>query len=391
MAKAALRPALDPARRPTVLQVLPEMKAGGVERGTIEIAGALARHGYRALVASAGGPLVKKLAYAGAEHIELPLASKNPFRMWGNIGLLESVIREYGVDIVHARSRAPAWSAYYAARRCKVPFVTTFHGIYNIQNKYKRLYNSIMTKGDVVIAISEFGAAHIRENYHVTGKPMTVIHRGVDLAVFNPGLVAQRRLIDLAKTWRMPDDQPIIMLPGRITRWKGQEFLIRALARMKEVDFFCILAGDHEGHPGYRTEIEKAIVDLGLGHRVRIVGNTQDMAAAYLLAHVVVSASLEPEAFGRVAIEAQAMGRPIIATSHGGSTETVIHGETGWLVTPGSEEEMERALREALSLPQSTLQAIGHAGMEHVRHHFSSELMCQKELAIYDQLLGSRR
>lgn len=391
MAKAALNPYLDPARRPTVLQVLPEMKAGGVERGTIEIAGALTRNGYRALVASEGGPLVKKLAYAGAEHIELPLASKNPFRIWANIGLLESVIREYGVDIIHARSRAPAWSAYYAARRTKIPFVTTFHGIYNIQNRFKRLYNSIMTRGDVVIAISEFGAEHIRQNYHVTGKPMTVIHRGVDLAIFNPAAVAQRRLIDLAKAWRLPDDQPIIMLPGRITRWKGQAYLINALARMKEVDFFCILCGDDEGHPDYRKEIEKLVIDHGMGHRIRIVGNTQDMPAAYLLAHVVVSASLDPEAFGRVAIEAQAMGRPIIATNHGGSTETVLHGQTGWLVTPGSEEEMERALREALTLPQSTLQAIGHTGMEHVRHHFSSELMCHKELDVYEHLLGVRR
>ncbi len=378
----------NPLKQPVILQVLPELESGGVERGTIEMAGAIAKRGWGSLVASSGGSMVNKLKYAGAAHITLPLASKNPLVMIFNIFRLASIIREYKVDIIHARSRAPAWSAYFAARRTGAVFITTFHGIYTRGGSWKNKYNSIMTRGERVIAISDFNAQHIIDNYAINPDKITVIPRGVDLNQFDPAQVSPQRVVDIAKAWRLPDHLPVILMPGRITRWKGQNVLVEALADLKTRNFFCIILGNDGGHPAYRQELEQLIMNKGLGENVKLVGTTDDMAAAYMLSHVVVVPSLQPEAFGRVAIEAGAMGRPVIASNHGGTAETVIHGQTGILTTPGSKEELTKALEAALSLTPDEQSQVAFHAMQHVRANYSAANLCTREIELYEELLA---
>jgi glycosyltransferase involved in cell wall biosynthesis len=377
-------------KQPVVLQVLPQLRTGGVERGTIEIAGAVKRAGWQALVTSEGGPMISSLSYVGGEHIALPLASKNPLRIWHNARTLEKIIRERKVDIVHARSRAPGWSAYLAAKRTGIPFVTTFHGIYGLTPKLKKYYNEVMTRGERVIAISHFVAQHIEENYHVDAARMRTIHRGVDLKQFDPNRILPQRMVELAARWRIPDDLPIIIMPGRITRWKGHHVLVEALAALPHRKFFCLLVGDDMGHPNYRREIEQAASARGLEGHIRFAGNTPHIAEAYMLADVVVAPSVEPEAFGRVPIEAQAMGRLVIATDHGGACETIINGVTGWRVKPGDAAALSQAVDHALQLPKAEKEHIGRQAMEHVREHFSADIMCSKTLEVYWELIGKR-
>jgi glycosyltransferase involved in cell wall biosynthesis len=375
-------------KQPVVLQVLPQLRTGGVERGTIEIAGALKRAGWRALVASEGGSMISNLSYVGGEHITLPLASKSPWRIWRNVRALEKIIREYKVDIIHARSRAPAWSAYLAAKRTGTPFVTTFHGIYGLTPEVKKRYNAVMTKGERVVAISNFVAQHIAEHYHVDESRMRIIHRGVDLNQFSPSRILPQRMVELAGKWRVPDDLPLIIMPGRITRWKGHHVMVEALTKLPHRKFFCLLVGDDMGHPNYRLEIEDAISDLGLEGHIRFAGNTPHLAEAYMLADMIVAPSIEPEAFGRVPIEAQAMGRPVIATSHGGACETVIDGVTGWLAKPGDADDLSQTIDRILQLSKEEKERIGQQAIAHVREHFSSEIMCSKTLEMYWELIG---
>ncbi len=378
------------SRAPTVLQVLPKLESGGVERGTCDVAAALARAGWRAIVASAGGPMTRELERAGAHHLTLPLESKNPLVMRRNAARLASLIKAHEVDIVHARSRAPAWSARAAARRTGRRFVTTFHGTYGHATPIKRRYNRIMTGGDKVIAISEFIAGHVRETYGVDDERLVVIPRGVDTARFDPATVSAERMIQLARAWRLPDDMPVVMLPGRLTHWKGQGVLIDALAELGRLDLRCLLVGSSNGRRRYRREIEQRIHKRGLETVVAIIEDCTDMAAAYMLADVVVSASTEPEAFGRVAVEAQAMGRPVIASDHGGARETVLPGETGWLVPPGDASALAKTLKTALALDSETREAVAVSAREHVGAHFTAERMCAETLAVYEALLAAR-
>jgi glycosyltransferase involved in cell wall biosynthesis len=359
-----------------------------VARGTIEVAGALAGAGWGALVASAGGPGVAELEAAGATHIALPLEAKNPLAMRRNAGRLARLIAAHGVDLVHARSRAPAWSALAAARRSRVRFVTTFHGTYGHRSSLKRLYNSVMTKGDAVIAISGYIAEHIASVYGIGDGRVRVVHRGVDIARFDSRAVAPERMTALRQEWGVPDRAPVVMLPGRLTRWKGHAVLIEAVARLGRREVWTLLVGAAQGREGYRGELEALIARHCLGQTVRIAGATDDMPAAYLVADVVVSASTDPEAFGRVAVEAQAMGRPVIATAHGGALETVADGETGWLVAPGDAAALAGAIDRALSLEPAARARIGAAGVEHVRRRFTTEAMCAGTLAVYRSLLG---
>tara|TARA_R110001592_G_scaffold283010_4_gene550888 strand:- start:3108 stop:4349 length:1242 start_codon:yes stop_codon:yes gene_type:complete len=378
-------------RLATVLQVLPAMgAAGGVERGTVEIAGAVVQAGGRALVASAGGPLVHDLARVGAEHVDLPMDSKNPVTMWRNVDRLAQVIRAEKVDIVHARSRAPAWSARAAAKRTGAHFVTTFHGTYGAGNHLKRVYNSIMTRGERVIAISQFIAGHIRQLYGVPSNKIRVIHRGVDLERFDPAKVTAQRVVNLATDWMLPDGMPVIMLPGRLTRWKGQPVVIDALSRLKRRDIRCLLVGGDQGREDYRAELESMIADRNLNEVVRLVDHCDDMPAAYMLTDVVISASTDPEAFGRVIAEAQALGRPVIATDHGGAKETVIPGVTGWLVPPGDPDALAAAIEKVLSLDSAQRSTLAGKAIANVRDNFSKATMCAKTLDVYDEVLGIR-
>ncbi len=386
--KAARQSPLADGRAPCVLQVLPALVTGGVERGTVEIAQALTEAGYKAVVASAGGPLVRELTRCGAVHVELPVGSKNPLVMRANVRRLEAVIRGHQVDIVHARSRAPAWSALAAANRTGAHFMTTFHGTYNLGGfGLKHFYNSVMTKGERVIAISEFIAEHMRRVYGVAPEKIRVIHRGVDLTKFDPVRVSAERIIALAHRWRLPDGYPVIMLPGRLTRWKGQEVLIRALAELGRHDIRCLLVGSDQGRAGYRQELTDLIARLGLTDVVHIVDECSDMPAAYMLTDVVVSASTDPEAFGRVVAEAQAMGRPVIASDHGGPRESILPGRTGWLTAPGDPHALAAALDRFLALSAEERGDMAALAQSFVRANFSKEAMCERTLAVYDEIL----
>jgi glycosyltransferase involved in cell wall biosynthesis len=375
--------------RPVVLQILPSLTTGGVERGTADIAAALAAAGGRAIVASAGGPMVREIERAGGVHVTLPVDSKNPYVMHRNVARLTRVIEQFGVDIVHARSRAPAWSAFYAARRTGRKFVTTFHGAYGHTNPLKLRYNAIMTRGDAVIAISHFVADHIRDVYGVEGPRVRVIHRGVDLDIFSPARVAAERLIELAQKWRLPDGMPVVMLPGRLTSWKGHAVLIEALARLGRDDIRCLIVGSDQGRHRYRASVEALIAKRELAGVVQITGDCRDMPAAYMLADVVVSASTKPEAFGRVAAEAQAMGRPVAASDHGASRETVLPGETGILFPPGDPDALAEALGEVLALTTAQRETLAEVAIAHVRANFTKEKMCAETLALYHELAGA--
>lgn len=377
-------------KKPVILQVLPELKSGGVERGTIEIAKAGTLLGYEMLVTSNGGHLVGQLENAHVTHITLPLASKNPFVIIRNIERIKQVIKKYNVDIIHARSRAPAWSAYFATKETNCHFITTFHGHYSYKNAIKKLYNSIMTKGEVVIAISDFIKKHLIDDYGVDPRKIKVVSRGVDLAQFTRDKVQKIRMINMAAHFRIELDIPVILLPARFTRWKGHEFLIDALALLKDEKFVCVFAGYDKKHQNYYNDLKNKVKEKDLFHKIRMIGEVKDMPALYSLSDIVVSASTKPEAFGRIAIEGQAMERLVIATNHGGSLETVTHEENGWLVTPGDIDGLAKVLRELLNISTKNRKTITANARQNVEANFSIENMVKKTFIIYNNVLGRK-
>lgn len=380
---------VSPDGSPTVLQVLPALVSGGVERGTVDVARALVEAGWRALVVSRGGPMVHELERVGGTHITLPVHSKNPLVWRSNFDRLVDLIWREGVDLVHARSRIPAWLAWRAARRNRVPFVTTFHQRPAAATPLKRLYNSVMVRGDRVIAISHYVAERLIEDYGLDPARLRVIPRGVDLSLFDPDRVTAERLIRLVDRWRVPDGVPVVMLPARVTKWKGHRLLVDALARLERGSFHCLMVGEDGGRRSVKAALEPRIARLGLTPYIHFVGRTDDMPAAYKLADVVVSASLDPEPFGRVMIEAQAMGRPIVATDHGGARESVLPGETGWLVKPNDAGALAEGIKAALGLDEAARARMSARGTAHVREHFSRYQMCARTLAVYSELLDA--
>ena len=389
---AGLQPSIAPSdgqtRAPVILQVLPALVLGGVERGTVDIAAAIARQGWTALVASHGGPMVREVLRAGATHVTLPLKTRNPLWFRRNSDFLVNLIRDHGVDLVHVRSRAPAWSALRAAQKTGCHFVTTFHGTYGTAGALKRRYNSVMVKGERVIANSEFTANHIIHTYPMDQERLRIIRRGVDVAVFSAAAVPQARLIQLAGQWRLPDGKSVVMLPGRLTSWKGHSVLLDALTHLTRDDYVVIFVGDEQGREDYRQQLERQVEKNGLGHIVRFAGPCRDMPAAYLSADVVVNASTKPEAFGRVIVEAQAMGRPVVAFDHGGAKETILEGETGLLVEPGDARALARALNAALDLDAERRKAMAEVAIHNVRENFTLDKMCQSTLSVYEEVLA---
>jgi glycosyltransferase involved in cell wall biosynthesis len=356
---SSLPPLAPSPDSPVVLQVLPSLITGGVERGTVEIAQAIVEAEATALVASAGGPLVRQIERAGGLHIAIPLTTKSPFGIWRNAAALETLIRERHVSLVHARSRAPAWSAWLACQRTGVPFVTTYHGTYGEGVPFKRRYNSVMARGRIVIAASHFIAELVTARHGVDPARIRVIPRGVDPAVFDPAIIAGNRIAKLADGWRLPEGVRTVVLPGRLTSWKGHAVLLDAIARLGRPDVMCVFVGSHQGRHRYAGALEQQASRLGIAERLRLVGECDDMPAALALSDVVVHASTQPEAFGRVVIEAQAMGRPVIASDLGGPVETVRHGETGWRVRPNDAEALAAAIGVALDLAPGELAALG--------------------------------
>jgi glycosyltransferase involved in cell wall biosynthesis len=378
-------PAAAKTRPPAVLQVLPRLVAGGVERGTVEVAAALVAAGWKAVVASEGGPMVHEVERAGALHVELPLASKNPVTMRRNVERLAQLVRRERIDILHARSRAPAWSALGAARRTGCHFVTTFHNAYGDETWLKRRYNAVMAQGERVIAISRFVAEHAMRVYGVPAEKLRIIERGVDFGRFDPERVSAERVIRLAREWQLPDGLQVVMLPGRLTRWKGQLVLVEALARLGRRDLRCVLVGTGDGR--YRQQLIETIARRGLGGLFQMIEDCRDIPAAYMLADVVVSASTRPEGFGRVIAEALAMGRPVIATDHGGAREIVLDGETGWLVPPNDPDALAAAIAGALALSPAERMSLAQRAIAHMRAHFTTQAMTDRTLAVYEEIL----
>ena len=378
----------------TILQVIPHLSAGGAERTTIEVAEALRAAGAKALVASVGGRLEGELTRAGAELIRIDgLATKNPIHIYSNASVLSKIIARHKVDLVHARSRAPAWSALWAARRMKKPFVTTYHGVYNARSAPKRLYNSVMARGDLVIANSEFTAAHVRKEHPQAAERIITIPRGVDIGKFSPEAVLPARRSALQKAWRLPAENAgaIILLPARMTGWKGHREAIAAAARLessKDQPWRMIFAGDDQGREGYLQELAALIAQHGLEDRIAIVGHCDDMPAAFALADIVIAPSNEPEAFGRVAAEAGAMGVPVIGSSIGAQGEIIVDGETGFIVPPMNPAALADAMGKLLDRGPEGRKTMGDAAMIRVRQKFTTAALQQATLAVYERLMG---
>jgi glycosyltransferase involved in cell wall biosynthesis len=377
----------------TILQVAPELSAGGVERTVLEVTEAIVEAGGRALLASKGGRLEPEFSRLGGELFRMDAKSRNPLTIKINEGKLRQIIRAQKVDLVHARSRAPAWSAMAAARAEGVPFVTTYHGAYSGTTGLKRAYNSVMAKGDVVIANSEWIAAHIAEVHACPPERVVTIPRGVDLAAFDPAAVPAAEVERIRGLWGLAtDSRLVLLLPGRLTRWKGQGLALEALALLSREErdgLILILAGDAQGRDSYVSELEGQIVSLGLTGRALISDHVRaaDMPAAYLAADIVLAPSTRPEAFGRVAAEASAMERPVIVSDHGGARETVVEYETGTRVEPGSAAALAGAIRAMLSLGPSARASMGREGRAHVSRHFSKRGLQAATLNVYKAVL----
>ncbi len=388
-------------KKTVVMQILPALENGGVERGAIDIAKSLKKEGFEPIVVSKGGVLVYQLREAGINHITLPVASKNPFRIFLNIKKIVKIIEQYQVDVVHVRSRAPMWSAYFACKKTSAKLVATVHGTYSLSfGKWKvfplkKHYNSIMLRADRIIAVSNFIKDYLVQNYRLKNQDMpaeivekiSVIQRGVDLRYFDLSKISQSRIVNLINEWHLPEDRKIIILPARFTSWKGHEFLIDALKKIDR-DYCCVMVGSDHGHKTYRKKIETSVVEAGLSGKVKVVGLCKDMPAAYALSHVVVSASVKPEAFGRVAIEAQAMKRVTIATKIGGALETIIDGKTGFLVDSTDSSELARLIENALNFSEEKSSELGQAARSHIEQNFSNEKMCRDTIAIYRSLVA---
>lgn len=372
-------------RKLTVVQMLPELEGGGVERGTLDLGRFMAKKGHRSIVISGGGRLVDQLQEEGSEHIKMEVGKKSP-ATFKYVLPLRRLMLEEEVDVLHLRSRVPAWAGYLAwkslPKNNRPLLVTTFHGFYSVNR-----YSAIMTKGQAVIAVSEVIKKHILESYGVS-ENVTLIHRGVDEESFRPDAVEPERLQHLLDDWKIPKEGPVIMLPGRFTRLKGQHLFIESLAQLKTRNFLAVLVGDADENPGYSAELKELIRKNRLEDNIRFAGHCSDMAAAYLVADIVVSATTgTPESFGRVAVEAMAMGKPVLATAHGGSLEIIEDGKTGWLVPPSDAEKMaatvELALSQAAKWPE-----LGKNGRQRVKENFTVTKMCTRTLDLYNQLLA---
>jgi len=375
---------------PVIVQILPALNFGGVERGTLEIAEAVISKGWRAVVISSGGLLVPQLERMGAVHHQLAVDQKNPLHWPFLRRRLRALLLAEQASVVHVRSRVPAWLALGLAKSLKIPSVATIHGKFQPASPFKKFYNGKMLEADQVIAISDYVKSVITTHYGQAAKsvPIKTIHRGVDISMFDPARVSQQRIINEMERIGLPDDMPVVMLPGRPASWKGHQALLRAASLITDLSFSIVLLGAGDGKPGFVAELEKLAVEVGLGGRVRIAEASRDVPAALMLADVVAMPSVEPEPFGRVAVEAQAMGRPVIAFDMGGAAESILPGETGWLAPPADISGLADALRSALQLGPVQRRKLAARATLNVCDNFTTQKMCRRTIAVYRALLS---
>ncbi len=368
----------------TILQVVPSLKSGGVESETIEIAQSIVSNGMNSLVISSGGQLVKDLEKGGTTHIQFDVATKNPIKIIKNINKIAKIIRENNVDLIHVRSRAPAWSVYYAAKKTKIPMLVTFHGAYGTKPKIKKWYNRIMLKGEKVIAISEFIKDHILSNYDIDESKIVVIPRGADTEKFNPANVKPEDVDALKKEWNLPADKPLILMPTRITPIKGIEVLMKAVIDNPTV--FCAVVGSDHGRENYKKHLVDLTKKLKIDDRFKFFPPIKNIEVAYAMADVVMAVSVHPEAFGRTMIEAQAMGKIPIASNHGGAAEIIKDEENGYLVGIGNAKETKEAIEKFFALSEKEHLEMVESAIHNVISKYSKDQMSEGTLHLYEDL-----
>jgi len=378
-----------------VLQVIPKLGYGGAETGCYDLAHYLPENNCDSYIVTSGGELLKYIDKKKVKLIRLPVNSKNPVLILLNSIILVFIILLCNISIVHARSRAPAWSCLLATKITRRKFVTTFHGTYNFSNSFKKFYNSIMVRSDLVIAGSNFIFSHINENYSgylKLQKKFLVIFRGINTDYFDSSSTIESEEKKLILKWEIKKDKKIILLPGRLTSWKGQEMFIEALSIInKELGydpFYAVILGSDQGRNVYKKKLLRLIEQHRLNNSVKFIDSCKNMPLAYKIADIVVSASIEPEAFGRVSVEAQSMEKPIIASNIGGSNETIIDNKTGFLFEAGKPESLSKKILEVLGLDESTLKSMGNEGRKNVIKKFNIEKMCFSTYSEYKKLIN---
>ena len=378
-----------------VLQVIPKLGYGGAESGCYDLAHYLTENNCSSYIVTSGGELLKYIDKKKVKVIRLPVHSKNPILMFFNSIILIFIILICNISIVHARSRAPAWSCLLATKITRRKFVTTFHGTYNFKNSLKKYYNSIMLKSDLIIAGSNFIFSHINENYSEYlnfNKKFLVIFRGINTEYFNPSKIHQTDQKKLISKWNISKEKPLILLPGRLTSWKGQEMFIEAIRLVKEKlsekSFCAVILGSDQGRNVYKKKLLRLVEQYRLNDYIKFFDKCELMPLAYQISDIVVSTSIEPEAFGRVSVEAQSMEKPIIASNIGGSKETIIDDKTGFLFEAQKPEELSKKIIHVLNLDESTLKFIGIEGRKNVIKKFNIEKMCFSTYSEYKKIIN---
>ena len=378
-----------------VLQVIPKLGYGGAETGCYDLAHYLSENNCTSFIVTSSGELLKFIDKKKVKLIRLPVHSKNPILMLFNSIILVFIILFYNISIVHVRSRAPAWSCLFATKITRRKLVTTFHGTYKFNNPIKKFYNSIMVRSDLIIAGSNFIFSHINENYSKyfnLKKKFLVIFRGINVDYFEPSTTIETEENNLLSNWGMTREKKIILMPGRLTKWKGQEIFIEALnlvnKKLGYQSFFAAILGNDQGRDVYTKKIKRLAEQYRLTGQLRFIKHCQNMPLAYKISDLIVSASMEPEAFGRVAVEAQSMEKVIIASNIGGSNETIIQNKTGFLFEAGNSESLSKKIIEVLNLDESTLKSMGIEGRKNVITKFNVEKMCFSTYSEYKKLLN---
>ena len=378
-----------------VLQVIPKLGYGGAETGCYDIAHYLPENDCGSFIATSGGELLKFVDKKKVKIIKLPVHSKNPLIIFINFLALVAIILVKNISIVHARSRAPAWSCLLAAKITGRKFVTTFHGTYNFNNKIKKFYNSVMVRSDLIIAGSNFIFSHIKDNYTKylnAKKKLLVIFRGINVDYFDPTTKLDSDEKKLLKKWQIEKDKKIILLPGRLTGWKGQEVFIEAInlvnIELGYEAFYAVILGSDQGRDLYKKKLIRITEQHRLNNQVKFIDHCNDMALAYKVSDIVISASIEPEAFGRVAVEAQSMEKPIIASDIGGSNETIIDEKTGFLFESSNAKSLSEKILKVLSMDETLLQSIGKEGRKNIIQKFNVEKMCFSTYSEYKRILN---